>query len=168
MNPETVRELKKYLNPGRGWKIGAVSCLVLALTGLLMPVLVVLWLALAGLCFWFAVSAGRKLTDALEADMVWDYAAAVSMFDGELRMGNRYLFGRNHGRVVAYDQIRQVYQHVQKTYVFETSRCLMYKKAAGKALALCKLPLRDRAREDVMKVMVFIHSKNPGVRLGYK
>ena len=44
----------------------------------------------------------------------------------------------------------------------------MYKNAAGKAFTLCKLPLRDKARDDVMKVMVFIHGKNPAAKLGYK
>ncbi|MBO5129482.1 MAG: hypothetical protein J6B95_03945 [Oscillospiraceae bacterium] len=168
MNQETVRELKRHLNPGGPWKIAGIVCLALALLCAVLLPLLIGWLVLAGLCFWRYAAAGKKLTAALEADMVRDYTAAISMFDGELWVGNRYLFGRNHGRVVAYEDIRQVYQDVQKTYIFETSRCLKYKNAAGKAFTLCKLPLRDRARDDVMKVMVFIHGKNPAAKLGYK
>ena len=86
MNPETVKELKKHLNPGLGWKIAGVCCLALGLTGLVLPVLLIVWVLAAGLCFWRWIAAGRKLDGALEADMIRDYTAALSMFDGELRV----------------------------------------------------------------------------------
>ena len=168
MNPETVKELKNYLNPGKGWKIVGIVLAVLAVLSLILSLIpAVLCLAAAGSCFWRRKVAEQTLMGAITEEITRDFSASQPMFEGELRVGNQYLFGKNSGAVVAYGHISRVYENIQKTAFLETNRNLMYKDASGKARSLCKLPLKGRAAEDVMKVMIFIRTKNPGVRLGY-
>ena len=169
MNPETVKELKSYLNPGNAWKIAGIALVVLAALCLIVSLLsAVLCLAGACGCFWRRRVADQILTGRITEEILRDFAASHPMFDGELRVGNQYLFGKNSGAAVAYGDICRVYENIQKTAFLETNRNLMYKDASGKASSLCKLPLKGKAAEDVLKVMIFIRTKNPVVRLGYQ
>lgn len=166
MHPETVKEMKTYLAPGRNWLTAAIvlaAAALLCLTVSLIPA--VLCLAAAGACLWRRTKAEQAWLGGLTEEAVRDFSVAQPLCAGELRVGHQFLFGKHQGSPVAYGDLRQVSQHVQKT-VFETGRALVYRDERGKTRTLCRLPLRDAAREDVMKVMLFIRSKNPAVRLG--
>ena len=166
MHPETVKEMKTYLDPGRNWLIAAVALAVLALLCLIVSLIpAAVCAAAAGACFWRRTKAEQAWQSGLTEEMVRDFSVAQPLCAGELRVGHQFLFGKYQGTPVAYGQLRQVSQRVQKT-VFETGRSLVYRDERGRTCTLCRLPLRDAAREDVMKVMLFIRSKNPAVRLG--
>ena len=177
MNPATIKDVEKYLKPGQGWTVTAIVFLVLApiyLAGL--PWMSLFCLAIAALFFWLAYSAKKKLR-ALMTDMeatgeqgriLQDFAAAQSVFNGELRVGHHYLFGKGSGIVLRYGEIKQIYQHVQRSYFIETARTLQYVNLNGKTKVLCKIPLRDKGKDQVLQLMAFIQSKNPTVKLGYK
>lgn len=174
MNSATIKDLTKYIKPGNGWKVGAIVCVVLAVIYMaVLPVLTVTCLVIAALCIWRYVAAQKKMEAQLESSgalerVLADFASAKSYFKDSLRVGNYYLYGKNHGRMVPYGDIKQVYQHVQRTYFVESARNLTYVGPDGKARALCKLPLRDKGKEELLQVLAVMLSKNPNIKVGYQ
>lgn len=177
MNTATAQDVQKYLKTGNGWMVGTILCAVLALVYLpMLPFLSVLCLAIGALCFWRRTVVKRKLREQLEgldgsaeqSRILQDFAHAQSVIGDTLRVGQHYLYGKGSGRVVAYSEIKQVYQHIQRTNFVETARTLQYVNTDGKTRVLCRLPLRDKAKDEVLQVMAFILSKNPNVKLGYR
>lgn len=177
MNSVTVNDVEKYLKPGGGFIVCAVLFAFMTLMFLtIMPVGAVVSAAITGLCIWGHIRAVKLLKSQLESmqstgeldRVLQDFAAGQSVFDDNLRVGNYYLFGKKHGGVVRYGEIKQIYQHIQRTYFIETARSLQFVDVNGKTRVLCKLPLWDKAKTQVLQVMAFVQSKNPTVKLGYK
>ena len=106
--------------------------------------------------------------DVLESD----FAASQSAFDGALRVGDAFLFGKKTGTIVSYDQIRKIYVYIHKTNGAEDRRALRIETADGKTHDLCNLPVQNLFHKgdhpDLMKVISLVVFKNPSVKVGYK
>lgn len=90
--------------------------------------------------------------------------------NGQVILGETYLFGRHSGGIFRYFEIQQVYQTVHKTNFVTDSRSLtVVISGREKEVTLCSLPVKSKqGDEQAYRLMYIIQSKNPAVRLGYK
>ena len=172
-----MEALKKFMKPGIGLIIvGAIFLLVgiaCAIGAFSWPVLFVV--GMGGVILFVGIKSQtdfnnyiRQLTDSGEIDQVLaDFNGGRRMLKDSLILGNTYLIGKKQGTVVRYSEIRQLYQHITKRNFVESSRKLVYVSADGKVHDLVDLPLRDKAKDEVIQIMVIVQSKNPNVKLGY-
>ena len=179
---ETKRALQAYSRPD-GWKmiaLGAVFFLIYATAYLVdtsLPVWVnIIFLVMGILLVWQGIAAYTgfsKQIRKLEAmhtvpDVYTDFAQSSVMIGDRLRLGKRYLFGKNTGHIFEFGEISRVYQYIHKTNGVEDRRELKVKTTRGKELILCRLPLKGKADEDIMNVAAIIKAVNPAVEIGYK
>ena len=177
MDPEKLKEMKKYMKPSFGWVVlGSLLILFGVATITAMGWIVLLYLATGGILLWVGIS-GRtdveKRVKELEARgelerVLADFAGSKSFAKDKIRMGNYYIYGKNQQNLVRYEDIRQVYQSIRKRNGSETSRTLQYVNAQGKTLTLCNLQLKDKSHDDMMQIMMIIKAKNLAVKLGYQ
>ena len=106
----------------------------------------------------------QGITAAVEAD----FANAQPMRKGSILFGNNWIYKKGTERVIAYSEIVQVYQFVQKTNFIESDRMLKYVDTKGKTRTLCDLELRGRSDEELKQIVGMIYIKNPGIKVGYK
>lgn len=97
-----------------------------------------------------------------------DFSRSCSMVGDNIRLGEKYIFGKKKGRPVSYGEIVKVYQHIHKRNFIENSRQLHAVVNGGSICTLCDLKLHGKSDEDVAKIMGYIRYKNPNVHLGYK
>ncbi len=172
-----MEALNKFMKPRIGMIIvGAVFLLI----GILCVITVFSWpvlfiVAFGGIILAVGISEQKKykdyiqqLTDSGEINQVIaDFNGGRQMIKGALILGNTYLIGKGQGQVVRYTDICQIYQHVTRRNFVESSRKLVYVGPDGKPHDLVDLPLRDKAKDEVIQIMVIVQSKNPNVKLGY-
>ena len=97
-----------------------------------------------------------------------DFSHSYSMVDDNVRIGEKYIFGKKAGRPASYNDISKVYQSVHKTNFVEDRRHLEAVLTNGKICTLCNLKTGGESDEDVSKIMGYIRYKNTSVHLGYK
>lgn len=96
-----------------------------------------------------------------------DFRNGGKAFKDSLRLGGRYLIGKNTGTIISYGEVTRIYQYVHKTNLIEDSRMLRVETTNGKTYDLCKLPLRGKADDEVAQVISYIVSINGNVQVGY-
>lgn len=101
-------------------------------------------------------------------DIQADFDNARDVRGGSVKLGDKWFFMKHKHRVVAYTDVKQVYQYIQKRYFIEVERSLRYVDANGRTRTMCKLDLRGKSDEEVKQIMLAILSHNPNVKLGYK
>lgn len=132
--------------------------------------------AMGGVIIWAAFSNMRELNNQFRElenagkldRIVEEFNRAEVLVKDKVRLGQNYIFGKGSGRLVRYEEIRQVYQYIKKRNFVEVVRSLKYVDNQGKTRDLCQLQLRGKSDEDVKKIVVAILSKNPMVKIGYK
>lgn len=82
-------------------------------------------------------------------------------------LGNNWIYVKGKERLLSYADITQVYQYIHKTNFVENERALKYVDKNGKHRVLCKIDLRGKSDEDVRKIVSFILSKNPNIKIGF-
>ncbi len=97
-----------------------------------------------------------------------DFDGAVPVLKNKVRLGNSWIFVKGKERLLGYEDITQVYQYIHRTNFIENERALKYVDKKGKHRVLCKLELRGKSDEEVHKIVLFILSKNPNVKIGYR
>ncbi|MBQ9762487.1 MAG: hypothetical protein IJV82_05345 [Oscillospiraceae bacterium] len=173
-------EFKKYLSGHRFWwrvltVFMAVLCVVFVICAIAgRDVQYTGLVCFAGILgaslipqFLFAKYLKKLESDSRFPQIQEDFARSFPMFNDTLRFGNTWIF-RKGKKILTYADIRQVYQHIQKTNFIESERRLVYVNRNGKIDTLCNLQLRGKSDEELMKAIALIHSKNPGVKIGYR
>lgn len=94
----------------------------------------------------------------------WD----ANLLKGSICMGERWIFGKNSGRIVAYSEIERFYQYVHKTNYIEDSRRIRVKLTDGKTCDIAKLRVRGKDNDTLNEIAVRVKAKNPGIQFGYK
>ncbi len=97
-----------------------------------------------------------------------DFNDAIAFRNGRLRMGKKWIYIKGKCRMVAYSDIRQVYQHITKRYFIETERELRYVDTDGRKRIMCRLELRGRSDEEVKQIVTLMLINNPTIKVGYK
>lgn len=97
-----------------------------------------------------------------------DFSKSVPMMKNRIRFGETWIYKKNSTKLLKYNEIIQVYQYIHKTNFVENERALMYVDLKGKQRKLCNLLLHDKSRDDMMKMISIIHTKNPSVKIGYR
>ena len=97
-----------------------------------------------------------------------DFLNAKIRRNDTVRFGERYIYIKKSGKLVKYEDIKQVYQYVHKTNFIETERALKYKDQNGKEYYLCKLELRDKSRNEMVEIISLLLAKNPNIKIGYR
>ena len=100
------------------------------------------------------------LEDALE-----DFFVADSHINDYVRLGDTYIFGRELGSIVRYDEIRKTWQRARSRNFTESSRFLRAELKNGRVCDLTKLPTMGKGDEQLEKILNKIGSVNPKARL---
>ncbi len=103
----------------------------------------------------------------LSQEVVTDFHRARSYFGGELRLGDRYIFGKKSARVLKYSDLRNVYQYIHKTNFVEDSREFRGKTVSDETVEICKMQVRGKSDAELMTVVTEILKKNNRVTVGY-
>ena len=102
----------------------------------------------------------------LRLDM--DFAKATPMRRDRVRFGDEWIFIKGNRMPVRYEEITRVYQYIHRTNFIENERALKYVDSKGKHKKLCNLELRDKSKDEMLKMVEIICTKNPSVQLGYR
>ena len=106
-------------------------------------------------------------TEGLAERLEEEFRQAVPMADGKVRMGSQHVFIKGGSKIPEYAEIRKIYQYVHKTNYVEDRRELRYEDPAGKVVTLCRLQTRGRSDNEMIQIIAFIQTKNPGIKIGY-
>ena len=125
---------------------------------------------------WQGISSSKKFQASIQEMgstgelqlLLADFSRSCSMVGDNVRVGERYIFGKKKGYPVSYNDISKVYQSIHKTNFIEDSRSLEAVLTNGKVCTLCDLKTGGKSDEDVSKIMGYIRQQNPRVHLGYK
>lgn len=171
-------KFKKYMNPYTlGYKLlTLVSLFFLGLfVGLMIqeqqfsiPPLIVFGIVLiVSLVPLFKANAFFRSLDAMNTNAIeQDFARAYPFVKGKVRMGQSHIYAKGSGKLVAYGDMVQVYQHIHRTNGIEDKRMLKYVDANGKHQPLCQLRLRGKSDSEVKDILTLIRQKNPGIKIG--
>lgn len=125
---------------------------------------------------WYGISSSKKFQTYIQEMessgklqlLLADFSRSCSMIGDNVRVGEKYIFGKKKGRPVSYNDISKVYQNIHKTNFVEDSRYLEAVLTNGTTCILCDLKTGGKSDEDVSKIMGYIRQQNPRVHLGYK
>ena len=175
-------ELKKYmfLKP-IGWIISAcvftsltIAFIIATLAGSsTKPIGIVVFLAGAVVSVLFIIR-NVKHVEKFQNDQVLcrhlniDFNNAITMRKGRIKFGDKWIFIKNKGYFLRYEEITQIYQYIHKTNFIEDERSLKYVDTKGKHRVLCKLELHDKSKDEAMQILSIICSRNPRVTIGYR
>ena len=72
-------------------------------------------------------------------EAVIDFSSALPFLNDHIRLGSKYVFGRNFCAVLRYTDIHRIYQYVRSLNLTERNRELHAVDNSGKIWSLCKL-----------------------------
>ncbi len=178
------QELKKFLSCPSNTVIGIVLCLI----GVAMAIgfgigavafMVVLSVIVAVIGLFMTISSikdAKKLNqwlDEMEATgklpyILQEFSTAPAFFKNALRLGSTYIFSKNRGEILRYENIERVYQHVSKTNGAEDARSLCMRTKDGKVYTLCYLPIKGKGDQELMLALQVMLMRNPSIQIGYR
>lgn len=168
-------QMKKYLQPSSILAVVGVIVLIFGIVTVIEGWIGLLFLAVGGLLVWLGISNIKDfhkiLNDLTQSGQIQyvieDFSGSVSMIKDYIRVGKRYLFGKKSGLIVAYGDIKKIYQHIHKTNGIEDRRELRYVDIHGRTHTLCSLLIRDKSKDELIQLLNIILQKNPNVQIGY-
>lgn len=98
-----------------------------------------------------------------------DFSNGVQLFGGDLTVGKMFLFGKNTGMIVMFQEITRFFIHVHTTE-YESGRTPTKKfelkfVAGNKHYVLCKIPNKNMNTSEWNQFCNFISLKNPNIIL---
>lgn len=118
------------------------------------------------------VSAPKRIIRRLEeegelSNVIMDFQEGEKLFEDAVRVGNKYIIGKGTKDIVAYKDIKQIYQYIHKTNYFEDYRSLRVCTDDG-TKDICQLPRNGAGEQTVRQLIMYICAKNPNIKVGYK
>ena len=118
------------------------------------------------------VSAPKRIIRRLEeegelSNVIMDFQKGEKLFRDAVRVGNKYIIGKGTKDIVAYKDIKQIYQYIHKTNYFEDYRSLRVCTDDG-TKDICQLPRNGAGEQTVRQLIMYICTKNPNIKVGYK
>ena len=122
--------------------------------------------------FWKSLETDPKLAQLVEED----FRDATPMMGDRIRLGKLWIYSRHGAHLLGYDDISQVYQHVNRYLFFEMARWLECRTVtvqssrfkSKKTLNLCGLKLRGKSDAELLELFRLLESKNPNIKFGYQ
>ena len=96
-----------------------------------------------------------------------DFQKGEKLFGDAVRVWNKYIIGKGTKDIVAYKDIKQIYQYIHKTNYFEDYRSLRVCTDDG-TKDICQLPRNGAGEQTVRQLIMYICTKNPNIKVGYK
>lgn len=120
----------------------------------------------------FNVLAPKRIIRRLEGEgelsnVIMDFQKGEKLFGDAVRVGNKYIIGKGTKDIVAYKDIKQIYQYIHKTNYFEDYRSLRVCTDDG-TKDICQLPRNGAGEQTVRQLIMYICTKNPNIKVGYK
>jgi len=118
------------------------------------------------------VSAPKRIIRRLEeegelSNVIMDFQKGEKLFGDAVRVGNKYIIGKGTKDIVAYKDIKQIYQYIHKTNYFEDYRSLRVCTDDG-TKDICQLPRNGAGEQTVRQLIMYICAKNPNIKVGYR
>ena len=174
-------QLRKFMSAYKfWWKVLSVSMIALCVIFVISAIAgnnvqyggLVVFLVVLGLSFLPQYKSKKFYTDMKTRGVLLqveaDFDRAISVLKNNVRLGNNWIFVKGKERLLDYEDITQIYQYIHKTNFVENERAIKYVDKKGKHRVLCKLALRGKSDEEVLKIIGIILSKNPNVKIGYR
>ena len=100
-----------------------------------------------------------------------DFNSARSELADQIRLGDNWLYGRNTGMVIRYEQISRIYTRIERTDTgIEQERSLRIETLDGQKRKLCTVPtkgiLKKQNHPDLEAIIKELLIKNPSIRIG--
>lgn len=96
-------------------------------------------------------------------ELLSDFENGGKAFNNSLILGRSFLIGKKTGAVFTYSEIVKIYQLIHFTNGIEDKRMLKIDTAEKKGIDLCRVPLGDKADEEIQRIIGYITSVNNGV-----
>jgi hypothetical protein len=96
-----------------------------------------------------------------------DFQKGEKLFGDAVRVGNKYIIGKGTNCIISYKDIKQIYQYIHKTNHFEDYRSLRAYTNDG-TKDICQLPSNGAGEQTVRQLIMYICTKNPNIKVGYK
>ena len=96
-----------------------------------------------------------------------DFACATAFRKVFLKLGQSYVFCRNH-TPIPYNQIAKAYQEKVRTNGVLTNHFLILEDSAGKRILKAIMLGEAESNGELSKVMSILKWKNPAIHLGYR
>ncbi len=106
--------------------------------------------------------------DAMAYRIQEDFEKAESMNKDRVRFGEKWIFPKHKSKIVAYEDLKQVFVFVHIVNWVEKSRSLEYIDEKGKEQTLCALELKQKSSAEVQRMLRKIKSHNPKVKFEYR
>ncbi len=106
-----------------------------------------------------------KMTGEIEK-VLNDYEHARSMYDGKLKMGNLYAFGKRSNAIIRYADIERVFEYVHYTNAIRDQRMLKVRMKDGKEFELCHLKVFKKRFNEENEIIRVILERNQEVQVG--
>lgn len=118
------------------------------------------------------VSAPKRIIRRLEeegelSNVIMDFQEGEKLFGDAVRVGNKYIIGKGTNCIISYKDIKQIYQYIHKTNHFEDYRSLRAYTNDG-TKDICQLPRNGAGEQTVRQLIMYICTKNPNIKVGYK
>lgn len=120
----------------------------------------------------FNVLAPKRIIRRLEGEgelsnVIMDFQKGEKLFGDAVRVGNKYIIGKGTKDIVAYKDIKQIYQYIHKTNHFEDYRTLRAYTDI-ETIDICQLPRNGAGEQTVRQLIMYICAKNPNIKVGYR
>lgn len=118
------------------------------------------------------VSAPKRIIRRLEeegelSNVIMDFQKGEKLFGDAVRVGNKYIIGKGTNCIISYKDIKQIYQYIHKTNHFEDYRSLRVCTDDG-TKDICQLPRNGAGEQTVRQLIMYICTKNPNIKVGYR
>lgn len=184
MDEQALSELKKFVNP-RGKAGGSIIAAVVLAAYIVYRGIKLnnTKACLVALGFVILVAGGSRLASHVQTKklnnrlnnieqagamptLLNDFQNGRKILKDKLILGNVFLIGYGVCNVIAYSEIRKVYQTVHSTNRIEDKRTLNIETVDGKIITLCKLSLRGKDEEEVDRLISHMMSFNGNIQQG--
>ena len=167
-----------YAKKGCGYGFTAVIFCVLGIgiVGYSIPIGVAFFVLTAGVIV-YAIYQGKKQNQYFDTmlsgkeayQILKDFWEGSPTTNGQLRMGEKYLFPKGQGVILKYSDIAKVYQSVHSTNGMKDSRVVKAELTDGKTVTLCGVAVSNRfGTEEFEEIAYPLLKKNPEIHIGYR
>lgn len=99
-------------------------------------------------------------------EILADFGKSQKAIDGNLSIGEKYLFGKGSMRIVAYSSIRRAYMENNVDRRGRHPRDLRYEDLSGEQYFICQLDPMGKSHSALDEIYRIISKKNPTAQTG--
>ncbi|MBQ9155307.1 MAG: hypothetical protein IJ137_00840 [Eubacterium sp.] len=178
------KEIRDYLSPNWTSYIAVIFFGILALLGIAVAassgpgalIIVLLFVGLAALASLHPYGMHKEMNKVIQREknlnhmqeMEKDFEYAVAFCKDKVKAGQIYLFGKNTGTILKYEEIERVYLYVHKTNFVEDKREMKAVTRDKQTVTLCNLRTGKKDEDELKVFLSLILAQNPSIKVGYR